>query len=218
MKSLLKAFRAAKRVQNYFYRLRICPFEDLQSSATKCTFCAILMGPLYEYKSRWPELIEEYTVDIYPRDGRPLRLIVNRKPVQIGTTVLVLEYLTMPAEGGGENVWTDYFGVGTFPQTGYTSEECIAMVKKWLATCLNKHPYCRQSGFRPKSAPRRLLRLDKTEAGFVVKLIETAGKAASYVALSHCWGNLQFIRTTCETYSDRDASGQVMSAGNLQGR
>jgi hypothetical protein len=74
-----------------------------------------------------------------------------------------------------------------------SSEEAHDLVKGWLTTCSKTHEAC---GIPPSSAlPRRVLDVSGSE----VRLLETQGRKAPYVTLSHCWGRQSVTRVTKAT-------------------
>lgn len=72
---------------------------------------------------------------------------------------------------------------------------CLSLAKRWLSTCQNRHQRCSEKF--DTTGPSRLIDL----RGHVIKLalVPKDSTWRSYVALSHCWGNAQPLRTTSET-------------------
>jgi hypothetical protein len=72
----------------------------------------------------------------------------------------------------------------------------------WLGHCCQEHD-CKVDE-PPHSMPKRLLKLQKTPGSsrHVIQLVETSEMInIPYVALSYCWGKLQNLVLTQETYS-----------------
>jgi hypothetical protein len=72
---------------------------------------------------------------------------------------------------------------------------CLSLAQRWLSTCQNGHQLC--DGKFDTTGPSRLIDL----RGDVIKLALASEDSTqgSYVALSHCWGDAQPLRTTLET-------------------
>ena len=71
----------------------------------------------------------------------------------------------------------------------------------WLNQCMSDHSECFQ---QPQvGRPTRLLQISDSNEGKgepQLHLIETDNASKPYVALSHCWGTIQPVRTTKENY------------------
>ena len=83
------------------------------------------------------------------------------------------------------------------------SVQSFEFARKCLRNCIESHEECRRScsDFHPK----RLL--DVGSEGFSsLKLIDDQLLAAPYLALSHCWGDQQPIKTTSQTLEQRKHS------------
>jgi Heterokaryon incompatibility protein (HET) len=84
------------------------------------------------------------------------------------------------------------------------SVECCLRIAQWVQQCSNSHKACRREVV-PPSLPTRVLDvgsdIDGIDSG--IRLIETNGHAAEYIALSHCWGQRQLIVTSSKNYEDR---------------
>ena len=74
------------------------------------------------------------------------------------------------------------------------SEPALDKVRRFVNNCVSNHPKCRSARY----LPRRLLDVSPEDA---VLLVDRAAVGADnqdgrYVALSHCWGKRQLLRTT----------------------
>lgn len=75
---------------------------------------------------------------------------------------------------------------------------CFADARKWLHQCMADHVECSQ---QIHDAPTRLLYIHSSQVEDCVRLIEPPRSAKMrYAALSHCWGQLQPLRTTKMTF------------------
>ncbi|KAG9187875.1 hypothetical protein G6011_05746 [Alternaria panax] len=72
---------------------------------------------------------------------------------------------------------------------------CLSLAKQWLSTCQNRHQRC-DTKF-DTAGPARLVDL----RGDIIKLVLAPEESTrgSYIALSHCWGPSQPLRTTSES-------------------
>ncbi|KAH8587983.1 heterokaryon incompatibility protein-domain-containing protein [Bisporella sp. PMI_857] len=77
----------------------------------------------------------------------------------------------------------------------------LTLVKGWLTSCVADHPDC--ATVTDRVSPTRVLEVnfDGNTNKPTVRLVETDGAFAPYVALSHCWGNFQPLCTTTQQYS-----------------
>jgi hypothetical protein len=69
-----------------------------------------------------------------------------------------------------------------------SSYKSISKIQEWLKTCCNEHEQCAIPA--ESQLPMRVLEISNRRA----RLIESKGKVAPYVALSHCWGRTPIIR------------------------
>ncbi|PSN71501.1 HET-domain-containing protein [Corynespora cassiicola Philippines] len=98
-------------------------------------------------------------------------------------------------------VWVDFpKSVEHVPQdvpTNLGLDHVMELARSWMGNCEMRHLLCATSN--PPKLPRRVLILPPIE-GESVRLIETFGVAASYVALSYCWGSPgKHLRTTSQS-------------------
>ncbi|KAF8228989.1 HET-domain-containing protein [Tricholoma matsutake] len=103
--------------------------------------------------------------------------------------------------GAPPSPWPGIGRAGEVP-TNPSGEECARIIQPWLQACGQYHKICQAAYRTPNQAsllPKRVLDL----ANNAVRLIETGGQIASYIALSHSWGKQQLLVTTRETYAAR---------------
>ncbi|KAF4441184.1 HET-domain-containing protein [Fusarium austroafricanum] len=99
----------------------------------------------------------------------------------------------------------DKFGIGRLQHiSGFpTDEACINLIKSWVYTCNNDHrtATCLPEHLPP--LPRRILDVGspETDPRSAIRLCETKEAPGSYIALSHCWGNLE-EQHRCQTQKD----------------
>jgi hypothetical protein len=70
------------------------------------------------------------------------------------------------------------------------SDEAFKLIRAWMDNCLNNHPLCEKTSTH---IPTRLIDVGPFEEPGTLRLVETADKQGgqlTYLALSHCWGNL----------------------------
>ena len=68
----------------------------------------------------------------------------------------------------------------------------LQLAKRWLDACLDTHKACTTSSEEHLRLPTRLLDVGSSE----VRLVITDGwvKKPRYATLSHCWGNIDFMK------------------------
>lgn len=77
-----------------------------------------------------------------------------------------------------------------------SSYETVSLIKNWIHTCSQEHHLC---AIAPASVlPVRVLEVSNYRA----KLVETKGKVAPYLTLSHCWGTKTVIRLVKDKLDD----------------
>lgn len=75
------------------------------------------------------------------------------------------------------------------------SEQSLEQVRLWLDYCLRNHAPCGRN--TSTMLPTRILDVSGDDP--IITLRETNQQRAQYIALSHCWGPSQIIRTTTAT-------------------
>ena len=91
---------------------------------------------------------------------------------------------------------------------------------RWLSSCLRTHTVCRQLNFLEQEqshpvrwTPTRLLEVEQSESGQVVRLIhpqgDMVGPLEAYVTLSHCWGNKQPSKLLVENFKSYEDGYRV---------
>ncbi|KAF2138415.1 uncharacterized protein K452DRAFT_216366, partial [Aplosporella prunicola CBS 121167] len=80
------------------------------------------------------------------------------------------------------------------------SDECIDLIKNWVQTCCNDtagHAGCTLPS--TVDLPTRVVDIGTFDGMQDPLLKQTRGEKGTYIALSHCWGRKQIIRTTKST-------------------
>ena len=105
--------------------------------------------------------------------------------------------------------------------------QCANFIKSALHTCNSNHVRCNSDSLVHGSTggnvsnfvPKRLLYIGSNQAADRIRLYESENGASSsdrsglqYAALSHCWGELQIVRTTQASLSEFLTSGISWSA------
>ncbi|KAF8847169.1 HET-domain-containing protein [Acephala macrosclerotiorum] len=73
------------------------------------------------------------------------------------------------------------------------SHECFAFIHDRIQNCCASHSKCQRSISTP--LPKRVLNIGSISKD-TIRLVEPSNIQASYIALSHCWGGHQPIKTT----------------------
>ena len=89
----------------------------------------------------------------------------------------------------------------TSPRTD--SAMALTIIKGWISGCIVDHCTPESLCDTPEhpDLPTRVVDVGLDDG--IVKLVETKGKKAKYICLSHCWGLEQIITTTKSTCEDR---------------
>lgn len=80
------------------------------------------------------------------------------------------------------------------------SEEFFDLISTWLKDCQIDHSACKPSASRG-TLPTRVIDVGSSDGGTVPRICETNGVTGDYIALSHCWGGGQPLKTTKENIS-----------------
>jgi Heterokaryon incompatibility protein (HET) len=85
-----------------------------------------------------------------------------------------------------------------------SSSESLKQAVDWLRDCLENHAQCQWSRESETELPTRILDVGSLEEEDPqVKLYETKAETGLYVALSHCWGESQMIKTEHSSFNAR---------------
>lgn len=79
-------------------------------------------------------------------------------------------------------------------QKSASSPECIQIARKWLAACENSHQKCTRKFKSDLKYPMRLIFI-ANDTQRLISLDCSHSRDIRYVALSHCWGRMQFLKT-----------------------
>lgn len=78
---------------------------------------------------------------------------------------------------------------------------CIPLAREWLVRCEESHVECVNEDKSDFEYPLRLIEMDD-ESQRLTAIDSSRSRSVRYVALSHCWGAAQPLRT-CSTNIDR---------------
>lgn len=76
------------------------------------------------------------------------------------------------------------------------SPQSLQDIEDWISECSNEHLFCRHTIQRRPVLPRRVLKIDSATDPLTVRLVESDGEKARYIALSYCWGKANLLKTT----------------------
>lgn len=74
------------------------------------------------------------------------------------------------------------------------SQECTALIARWLHNCLENHEKCHNT--KASTLPSRVIDIGDDSFNRDIRLVSTGGSTGVYTALSHCWGKTQIITST----------------------
>ena len=83
------------------------------------------------------------------------------------------------------------------------SQECFAFIHDRIQNCITSHSKCQ--GSISTLLPKRVLNIGSTSKD-AIRLVEPSGIQAAYIALSHCWGGHQPIKTTSSSLAQMQAN------------
>nr|POE76180.1 hypothetical protein CFP56_59660 [Quercus suber] len=138
--------------------------------------------------------------DAHPKADEvgPMTEIEVSIPVQGGLDVTRLGIRRLPASDrpGESDLNEEPFIAVSVDIHHSASPAAFRRMRHWLRDCSSGHTKCnKQHDSQPKvSLPTRLLRIGQHD-GDPCQLILTTGMDVEYVALSHCWGKHQLLRT-----------------------
>jgi len=108
----------------------------------------------------------------------------------------------LPAAWPVPDSW-DYMPISKRASPQTDSAMALTIVKGWISGCIVDHcaPNSLRDTLEYPDLPTRVVDVGLDDG--IVRLIETKGKGAKYICLSHCWGLEQIITTTKSTFEDR---------------
>lgn len=168
--------------------------EYLESGASICCMCSIyyelIMQTRWNLAAKDPNLVfllrgnpkhktkESHTVfRIYVNSVGPADYWISMINGQCHVRLSSVSTLTHATDDRGE------------PLCGYVQREKLDLASQLIQGCVDHHNAC--PGAIENPLPTRVLDLGVQDLGSDVRLLESKGTCASYVALSYCWGILQ---------------------------
>ena len=82
-----------------------------------------------------------------------------------------------------------------------SSDRCLRLANEWLQDCKSNHKQCSRSLGHTSLLPTRVIDVGLCQKGNHTKprLVDGGGRAASFAALSYCWGGENLLTLTAET-------------------
>lgn len=80
------------------------------------------------------------------------------------------------------------------------SSQSLEKIRYWMAECTSRHRDCKETSAR---LPKRILDVGQANSQ-VISIYTTKGEMGRYIALSHCWGPVEFqpLRTMANNIKD----------------
>ncbi|KAI0973569.1 heterokaryon incompatibility protein-domain-containing protein [Xylaria arbuscula] len=155
------------------------------SSKDGCGFCDSLLNIIDQYNiSPWGEKFDLCTVKIFGQVA-----IYDGAPGRYNSVDIKIDLHHQDQTG--------------FVGTHSLSRESLAFVSRKFNECRKNHGLCGKIKEHP--LPKRVLFVG-SKSEDTIKLIERSQKRASYITLSHCWGDTKSIITTSQNISDHKIS------------
>ncbi|KAI8966188.1 heterokaryon incompatibility protein-domain-containing protein [Daldinia sp. FL1419] len=175
-------------------------FEKLKlSAAAGCRLCLLLEDALRigfydpdKYLSQYPDHCEGIRL-ASPRPGN-LRIEFGFCYKQID------QAFTVHANG---SMFRPFYSTPDDMIVESDSPATFALIRSWLEECRSSHKICR--GNVISEPPKRLLDVSVPSTFEAVRLCSTSNlhdKNLAYIALSHCWGQQQPLKTTLESLQE----------------
>ena len=175
--------------------------DQLKAAVDKrCICCSVLFRGLENLGSA-PFLATPQPQDtiflVHIADGQPLRL----KAYRSGHSEVLGEFEYYTQKGCEPSFFPFSHGLEVSPNV--LSRENVQMIKDWTQDCIRHHTRC--ESLEEGILPLRVINVGTVD-GARPWLEETFGeKRGTYVALSHCWGGHQPLKTTLATRARRRA-------------
>lgn len=205
---------ASGQALSYYRRLRL---TDVRESARNgCHTCQLFQFAFNAFRkdlrSFSAELVlleikrlfsGEVQLDVIVYQQKPSSLQEHSfggQPPSLELQLVNLSDLSPPVASQSQ-AWTDLFpsesdGSSSSKFPGYSispdplSRASLAVIGKWINTCLTTHLTCEHNEQLPPELPTRVVAISDT----TVTLKVTHGDRARYLALSHCWGEAPICR------------------------
>ncbi|KAG0651584.1 hypothetical protein D0Z07_1717 [Hyphodiscus hymeniophilus] len=85
------------------------------------------------------------------------------------------------------------------------SKDCFQTASNWLQACLQHHSDCmKKDGYQ--QLPARVIDVGRPDGSGIPFLCNTNGGFGQWVALSHCWGQTDPLKTTSATIKKHEES------------
>lgn len=155
-------------------------------------------GPIV--RDRYFVLVTDYAVEEL---DQALEDVMSSLKVVTGPNDPELRFDTLHKPDWPLTAPTDMTGICKKVFSSPKSMECLALARRWLATCQKGHLECSRKG--SSQLPTRVIDLPPSTSDLQPRLYVTNGENAPYVALSYCWGGEVPSKTTSmniERYRD----------------
>ncbi|KIW13281.1 hypothetical protein PV08_08469 [Exophiala spinifera] len=166
--------------------------SQLQHNATTCDFCAVMLEGLSTVLGA--SLDPDYCVSfkLKHQANIPPRLTYEKQD-----DFSTQQRFEISPVSEGSNLPRPLSKVEPFldiaPEA--SSEACVKRIQFWLDNCQSVHGFCAES--LESTLPRRVLEVD------TLVLHETQGEKGKYIALSHCWGSGDSLKTEKSSIGQR---------------
>ncbi|KAH7327167.1 heterokaryon incompatibility protein-domain-containing protein [Rhexocercosporidium sp. MPI-PUGE-AT-0058] len=175
-------------------------FTDIQDGARRgCCYCALLVNVCRNFVpgvDGWVKMSPrlELELKIQYGDTKLLELCLTRKVPGNWLQTMDLRRLEIYAINGHHVPFWPQLGSAIDLSSHSGSEECYDFLRTRTALCLSGHQSCQTA---KTSLPTRVLDVD-LHGTQDVKLYEPRAveETGRYIALSHCWGGHEIIKTT----------------------
>jgi hypothetical protein len=86
------------------------------------------------------------------------------------------------------------------------SEHTLQIAASFVSRCATTHPECRRPPTEdPSQLPKRVIDVYPYGSKSHVRLHDSAVRSGEYICLSHCWGNIDLVKTTLENKEEMKA-------------
>ncbi|KAJ2977764.1 hypothetical protein NQ176_g4188 [Zarea fungicola] len=159
--------------------------------------------PVWVYGNNWAEYDKSDVNDI----SKSKKCIMGFG-ARFGTSHRIMDAVNNPAgvvrfRGSYVQIYTDDFSPlaplipSRLPERDASSELSIHRIRSWIHNCHTNHAICRAMiASRQRRLPTRVIDVSSSDLSAEgVRLWESNGAAADYIALSHTWGKSPRLRT-----------------------
>ncbi|KAF1831773.1 HET-domain-containing protein [Decorospora gaudefroyi] len=163
-----------------------------EGAKSGCTFCRLILHVIEDASQRY-RCTDPWGVHVTQSPGGPFCLYLHGVGIELPNSTTSFRFVigSITVYLKDSSISLPLPGFKSMPRRA-TGSACLNLAQQWLSTCRSEHPTCNNK--YDTLGPSRLVDIP----GSTIKLVPQSGKTVlhPYVALSHCWGDAQPLKST----------------------